>query len=120
MKAQSLLTYLVDKVEHKLGQATSDTCAIRFGSLFLEKDLMLGIEGNGYKIALSNLATGRIGIAARCVRMAQAALEIAVTYARERNSFGKPIMNDQAVGFPFADLATRREAARLMVIAGAL
>jgi alkylation response protein AidB-like acyl-CoA dehydrogenase len=111
--------YSVDKVEHKLGQFASDTCAIRFDGLFIEDELMLGAEGEGYRIALSNLEQGRIGIAAQCVGMAQAALDIAVGYAKERKSFGKPIMEHQAVGFRLADLATRLEAARHMVLAAA-
>ena len=108
--------YSVDKVEHKLGQAASDTCAIRFENLFIEDDLMLGGEGEGYRIALSNLETGRIGIAAQCVGMAQAALDIAVAYAKDRKSFGKPIIEHQAVGFRLADLAARLEGARQMVL----
>jgi alkylation response protein AidB-like acyl-CoA dehydrogenase len=108
--------YLVDKVEHKLGQHASDTCAIRFEDLYLEEDLRLGEEGQGYRIALSNLETGRIGIAAQCVGMAQAALEIAVGYAKERKSMGKTIVEHQAIGFRLADLATRLEAARQLVL----
>jgi len=108
--------YSVDKVEHKLGQAASDTCAIRFEDMFIEDDLMFGEQGAGYRIALSNLETGRIGIAAQSVGMAQAALEIAASYAKERTSFGKPIIEHQAVGFRLADLATRLEAARHMVL----
>lgn len=111
--------YVVGKVEHKLGQAASDTCALLFEDLFLEDDLMLGQAGEGYRIALSNLEAGRIGIAAQSVGMAQAALEIAVGYAKDRKSFGKPIIEHQAVGFRLADLATRLEAARLMVLAAA-
>ena len=111
--------YFVDKVEHKLGQAASDTCAIRFEDLFLEDALMLGGEGEGYRIALSNLEVGRIGIAAQCVGMAQAALDIAVAYAKDRTSFGKPIIEHQAVGFRLADLATRLEAARQIVLSAA-
>jgi alkylation response protein AidB-like acyl-CoA dehydrogenase len=111
--------YFVDKVEHKLGQAASDTCAIRFEDLFLEDALMLGGESEGYRIALSNLEVGRIGIAAQCVGMAQAALDIAVAYAKERTSFGKPIIEHQAVGFRLADLATRLEAARQIVLSAA-
>lgn len=108
--------YFVDKVEHKLGQAASDTCAIRFENLFLEDDLMLGQPGQGYRIALSNLEAGRIGIAAQCVGMAQGALEIAVAYAKERKSMGKLIIEHQAVGFRLADLAARLEAARHLVL----
>ena len=108
--------YSVDKVEHKLGQAASDTCAIRFEDMFVEDALLYGAEGRGLNIALANLEQGRIGIAAQCVGMAQAALEIAVGYARERKSMGKPIMEHQAVGFRLADLATRLEAARHLVL----
>ena len=108
--------YLVDKVEHKLGQRASDTCAIRFENLFIEDELRLGAEGAGYAIALANLEAGRIGIAAQSVGMAQAALEIAIGYAKERKSFGLPIIQHQAVGFRLADLATRLEAARQLVL----
>jgi len=108
--------YVVDKVEHKMGQVASDTCALRFNDMFVEEELMLGAPGQGYRIALSNLETGRIGIAAQCIGMAQAALEIAVGYARDRRSFGKPILDHQAVGFRLADLATRLEAARQLVL----
>ena len=108
--------YSVDKVEHKLGQGASDTCAIRFEDLFVEDALRLGAEGAGYGIALSNLEAGRIGIAAQCIGMAQAALEIAIGYAGERQSFGKPILQHQAVGFRLADQAARLEAARQLVL----
>jgi alkylation response protein AidB-like acyl-CoA dehydrogenase len=108
--------YSVDKVEHKLGQAASDTCAIRFDGVFVPESLRLGGEGAGYGIALSNLEAGRIGIAAQCVGMAQAALDIAIGYARDRKSFGKPIMEHQAVGFRLADNAARLEAARQLVL----
>jgi alkylation response protein AidB-like acyl-CoA dehydrogenase len=108
--------YCVDKVEHKLGQQASDTCAIRFDEVFVEDGLRLGAEGAGYGIALANLAMGRIGISAQCIGMAQAALEIAVGYAKERKSFGKAIIEHQAVGFRLADLATRLEAARQLVL----
>jgi alkylation response protein AidB-like acyl-CoA dehydrogenase len=108
--------YVVEKVEDKLGQIASDTCAIRFDSLFVEDELRLGAAGQGYRIALSNLEAGRIGIAAQCVGMARAALDIAVAYAKDRRSMGKPIMEHQAVGFRLADLATQLEAARQMVL----
>jgi Acyl-CoA dehydrogenases len=111
--------YFVEKVEHKLGQGASDTCALRFENLFVEDDLVLGPVGQGYRVALSNLETGRIGIAAQCVGMAQAALEIAVAYAKDRVSMGKPIIEHQAVGFRLADLATRLEAARQLVLSAA-
>lgn len=108
--------YHVDKVEHKLGQTASDTCALRFDDLHIESALRLGDEGRGYSVALSNLEAGRIGIAAQSIGMAQAALEIAVAYARERRSMGKPIIEHQAVGFRLADLASRLEAARQLVL----
>ncbi len=111
--------YVVDKVEHKLGQAASDTCGLRFDDLFVEDELMLGGAGEGYRIALSNLEAGRIGIAAQSVGMAQAALEIAVAYAKDRTSFGKSIIEHQAVGFRLASLATKLEAARQMVLVAA-
>lgn len=108
--------YQVDKVEHKLGQGASDTCAIRFDDMFIEDALLLGAEGQGYRTALSNLEFGRIGIAAQSVGMAQAALDIAVAYAKERHSMGKAIMDHQAVGFRLADLASKLEAARQLVL----
>ena len=108
--------YHVDKVEHKLGQGASDTCAIRFEDLFVPEDLLFGKEGQGYSLALSNLEAGRVGIAAQSTGMAQAALEIAVAYAKERKSYGKPIIEHQAVGFRLADLATKLEAARQLVL----
>ena len=111
--------YVVEKTEHKLGQGASDTCALRFEDMFVEDEYVLGEPGQGYRIALSNLETGRIGIAAQCVGMAQAALDIAVGYAKDRTSMGKPIIQHQAVGFRLADLATRLEASRQMVLSAA-
>ncbi|MCG8535482.1 MAG: acyl-CoA dehydrogenase family protein [Pseudomonadales bacterium] len=108
--------YLVDKVEHKLGQSASDTCALRFENLEIEPELRLGEEGQGYGIALSNLEFGRIGIAAQSIGMAQAALDIAVAYSKERQSMGKAIIQHQAVGFRLADMAAKLEAARQLVL----
>lgn len=108
--------YRVTKVEKKLGQHASDTCALTFEDLQIDASLRLGEEGEGYRIALSNLETGRIGIAAQSVGMAQAALQIAIEYAHERRSFGRPIIEHQAVGHRLADLATRLEAARELVL----
>lgn len=108
--------YIVEKVEHKLGQGASDTCALRFDSVFLEDGLLFGKEGQGYRFALSNLEAGRIGIAAQCIGMAQAALEMAVHYAKDRKSMGQAIIEHQAVGFRLADLATRLEGARQLVL----
>lgn len=108
--------YRVSNVEKKLGQCASDTCAITFEDMEVPVDCLMGKEGEGYKIALANLETGRIGIAAQSVGMARAALDYAIAYARERVSFGKPIIEHQAVGFRLADMAARLEAARLMVL----
>jgi len=108
--------YSVTRVEHKLGQIASDTCALAFDNLFLEENLRLGDEGEGYRIALSHLEEGRIGVAAQSVGMADAALEIALRYAKERTAFGKPIMEHQAVGHRLADLAAKLEAARQLVL----
>ncbi|MBU0726109.1 MAG: acyl-CoA dehydrogenase family protein [Alphaproteobacteria bacterium] len=108
--------YQVASVERKLGQHASDTCQIVFEEMRLTPDLMLGEPGQGYRIALSNLEGGRIGIAAQSVGMARAAYEAALAYAKERQSFGKPIIEHQAVGFRLADMATQIEAARLLVL----
>lgn len=108
--------YSVDKVERKLGQAASDTCGIRFENCIVPDDALLGQESRGYSIALSNLEAGRIGIAAQSIGMAQAALDTAIAYARDRRSFDKAIIEHQAVGFRLADLATRLEAARQLVL----
>ncbi|NLR70321.1 acyl-CoA dehydrogenase [Novosphingobium sp. ERN07] len=108
--------YVVEKVEHKLGQKASDTCAIRFDDVFVPDDMVLGAEGEGYRIALSNLEAGRIGIAAQCIGMAQEALKIAIGYAKERRSFGQAIIEHQAVGHRLAGLAAKLEAARQLVL----
>ena len=108
--------YRVASVEKKLGQKASDTCQIVFDDCRLTPDLLLGEEGEGYRIALSNLEGGRIGIAAQSVGMARAAYEAALAYAREREAFGSAIIDHQAVAFRLADMATRIHAAELMVL----
>lgn len=108
--------YVVARTEDKLGQKASDTCQIVFEDMEVPGDALLGNEGEGYRIALQNLETGRIGIAAQSVGMAAAALEYATQYARERETFGKAIIDHQAVGFRLADMATRLEAARQLVL----
>ncbi|MGN6447207.1 MAG: acyl-CoA dehydrogenase family protein [Brucella intermedia] len=108
--------YEVVSVEHKLGQHSSDTCALAFTNMRIPVENRLGEEGQGYKIALANLEGGRIGIAAQSVGMARAAFEAARAYARERVTFGKPIIEHQAVAFRLADMATKIEAARQMVL----
>ncbi|WEN43578.1 Acyl-CoA dehydrogenase [Thauera sp. GDN1] len=107
--------YQVGRIEEKMGQKASDTTQILFENCRIPADSVIGAEGEGYKIALSNLEAGRIGIAAQCLGMARAALEAAVKYAQERESFGKPIFEHQAVNFRLADMATQLEAARQLV-----
>lgn len=108
--------YEVVTVERKLGQHSSDTCALSFTNMRVPVENRLGAEGEGYKIALANLEGGRIGIASQAVGMARAAMEAAHTYAAERVAFGKPIIEQQAVAFRLADMATKVEAARQMVL----
>lgn len=108
--------YEVVRVENKLGLHSSDTCQIAFNEMRIPAELRLGAEGEGYRIALANLEGGRIGIAAQSVGMARAAFEAARDYARERIAFGKPILEHQAVAFRLADMATRIEAARQLVL----
>jgi len=108
--------YEVVSVERKLGQHSSDTCALAFADMRVPVENMLGNEGQGYRIALANLEGGRIGIASQSVGMARAAYEAALAYARERVTFGKPIIDHQAVAFRLADMATRIAAARHMVL----
>jgi len=108
--------YKVARVEEKLGLHASETCQIVFDELRLTPDHMLGQEGEGYRIALANLEGGRIGIAAQAVGMARAAYEAALAYAKDRESFGKKIIEHQAVAFRLADMATQIEAARLLVL----
>ncbi|MEL4069667.1 acyl-CoA dehydrogenase family protein [Ochrobactrum sp. GPK 3] len=108
--------YEVMSVEHKLGQHSSDTCALAFTNMWVPVENRLGAEGEGYKIALANLEGGRIGIAAQAVGMARAAFEIARDYAKERITFGKPIAEHQAIAFRLADMATKIETARQMVL----
>ena len=103
-------------MEHKLGQRASDTCALNLDGVELDDAFRLGAVGQGYGIALANLETGRIGTGAQSVGMAQAALDAAILYAKDRVTFGQPIISHQAVGFRLADLAARLEAARQLVL----
>lgn len=107
--------YVVARTEDKMGQHASDTVQILFDDCRVPADALVGAEGDGYRIALANLESGRIGIAAQAVGMARAAHEAALAYARERESFGVPIIEHQAVLFRLADMATRIEAARQLV-----
>jgi butyryl-CoA dehydrogenase len=107
--------FVVARIEEKLGQRASDTAQIVFENCAVPVTNLLGREGDGYRIALANLEGGRIGIAAQAVGMARAALDAALAYARERQAFGKPIGEHQAVNFRLADMATRVDVARQMV-----
>ena len=107
--------YIVSRLEEKMGQHCSDTATIILDNCRIPADHLLGKEGDGYKIALSNLESGRIGIAAQCIGMARAALDAAVEYANERQAFGVNIVEHQAVAFRLADMATQIEAARQLI-----
>ena len=107
--------YRVVRVETKMGQHASDTCQLAFDDLEIPVENRLGAEGEGYKIALSNLEGGRIGIAAQAIGMARAAFEAARDYARERVTFGRPIIEHQAIAFRLATMATEIEAARQLM-----
>ena len=107
--------YMVARLEDKLGQHSSDTAQINFDNCRIPAENLIGQEGEGYKIALSALEGGRIGIAAQSVGMARSAFECALAYAKQRESFGQAIFNHQAVGFRLADCATQIEAARQLI-----
>lgn len=107
--------YIVERVEEKMGQHASDTAQIRLENCRVPRTSLLGAEGEGYRIALSNLEAGRIGIAAQSVGMARAAYEAALRYAQERETFGQALIQHQAVAFRLADMATQLDAARLLV-----
>ncbi len=111
--------YVVASVEKKLGQRASDTAQIVFDGCRVPAANRLGEEGEGYRIALSNLEGGRIGIASQSVGMARAAFQAALGYAKEREAFGKPIIEHQAVAFKLADMATRIDAARGLILRAA-
>jgi alkylation response protein AidB-like acyl-CoA dehydrogenase len=107
--------YIVAGIEQKMGQHSSDTAQILFDNCRIPRENLIGEEGQGYKIALSGLEGGRIGIAAQAVGMARAAFEAALAYAKDRESFGKPIFEHQAVQFKLSDMATKIEAARQLI-----
>jgi butyryl-CoA dehydrogenase len=107
--------YVVARIEEKLGQRASDTAQIVFENCRVPAASLLGLRGEGYRIALANLEAGRIGIAAQSVGMARSAFEAALAYAGERRSFGKALVEHQAISFRLADMATEIEVARQMV-----
>lgn len=107
--------YVVARLEEKVGQHSSDTAQINFENCRIPAENRIGEEGEGYRIALSALEGGRIGIAAQSLGMARSAFEVALQYSKERQSFGTAIFNHQAVGFRLADCATQLEAARQLI-----
>jgi alkylation response protein AidB-like acyl-CoA dehydrogenase len=108
--------YIVAGIEHKMGQHSSDTAQIVFDNCRIPAENLIGEEGMGYKIALSGLEGGRIGIASQSVGMARAAFELALAYAKERESFGKPLFEHQAVQFRLSEMAMQIEAARQLIL----
>ncbi len=108
--------YVVARIEEKTGQHASDTAQIVLENCRVPEENLLGAEGVGYRVALSNLESGRINVAAQSVGMAQSALEAAIAYALERKSFGKLLFEHQAVNFRLADMATGIEAGRQLYL----
>lgn len=107
--------FSVGEAEHKLGIRGSSTPPIYFADCRIGKDALLGGEGDGFKIAMQTLDGGRIGVSAQALGIAQAALDAAIAYAKERVQFGKPIANLQAIQWMIADMAMEVDAARLLV-----
>lgn len=108
--------YKVLRKEQKLGHRTNDTCQVVFENMRVPADDLLGEPGRGLGIALANLSAGRIGVAAQAVGGARAALGLARAFAGERETFGKPIVEHQAIAFMLAEMATEVEAARQLTL----
>lgn len=107
--------FSIGKVEEKMGLHGTGTVTLSFDNCQVPKEQLLGEEGEGFKIAMANLNVGRIGIGAQSLGVAEAALEHAIHYAKEREQFGKPIAHNQGISFKLADMATKIEAAKLLV-----
>jgi isovaleryl-CoA dehydrogenase len=107
--------FVVGKLADKLGLRSSDTASLILDDCHIPQDNLLGTEGDGFRIALATLDCGRIGIAAQALGIAQGCLEESLAYARERQQFGQPIANFQAVQWMLADIAMAIDAARLMI-----
>jgi butyryl-CoA dehydrogenase len=107
--------FSVGEAEHKLGIRGSSTPPIYFTDCRIPREALLGAEGEGFKIAMQTLDGGRIGVSAQALGIAQAALDAAIAYAKERVQFGKPIASLQAIQWMIADMATEVDAARLLV-----
>ena len=108
--------FVVERSEHKMGIKASDTCAVTLQDCRIPQDNLLGERGKGLAIALANLEGGRIGIAAQALGIARAAFEAALGYSRERVQFGKSIAEHQSVANLLADMHTRLNAARLLIL----
>ncbi|MCF8981182.1 MULTISPECIES: acyl-CoA dehydrogenase family protein [Pseudomonas syringae group] len=108
--------FVVDRSEHKMGIRASDTCAVTLNNCRIPAANLLGERGKGLAIALSNLEGGRIGIAAQALGIARAAFEAALAYARERVQFDKPIIEHQSIANLLADMHTRINATRLLIL----
>jgi acyl-CoA dehydrogenase len=108
------------KPEEKLGIRSSDTCELYFDNVKIPKENLIGSEGDGFKIALSTLDGGRIGIASQALGIAQASLEASIKYSKERVQFGKPIASNQGIQFKLADMAMEIEASRLLIYKAAI
>ena len=108
--------YSVDRMEHKMGIRASDTCAVTLSNCRIPAENLLGERGKGLSIALSNLEGGRIGIAAQALGIARAAFEAALAYARDRVQFDKPIIEHQSIANLLADMHTRINASRLLIL----
>ncbi|HBV97651.1 MAG: acyl-CoA dehydrogenase [Peptococcaceae bacterium BICA1-7] len=107
--------FSVGKIEHKMGMHADLTGELIFDNAHVPKENLLGVEGNGFSVAMALLDGGRIGIGAQGLGIAQGAYDAALDYARQRVQFGKTIIEHQAVGFMLADMATRIDAARMLV-----
>lgn len=107
--------FSIGKIERKMGLHGANTAELYFENAEVPLENLLGHEGEGFKIAMANLDVGRIGIAAQGLGIAEAALDYAVNYAKEREQFGKPIAQQQGIAFKLADMATQVEAAKMLV-----
>jgi alkylation response protein AidB-like acyl-CoA dehydrogenase len=111
--------FVVGKKENKLGIRGSDTHSLMFTDVKVPKENRIGEDGFGFKFAMSTLNGGRIGIAAQALGIASGSLELAINYAKERKAFGKPIAQHQGIQFKLAEMATKIEAARALVLKAA-
>ncbi len=128
LKHKGIYAFIVDKdaegfsiiaKEKKLGIRASDTAQLAFDNVRIPADQQLGPDGKGFKVAMSTLDGGRIGIASQALGIAKAALEASVEYAKQREQFGRPIAKFQAIQWKISEMSTRYEAARLLTLRAA-